>query len=173
MDSRGNLIGMNTAIFSPSGAFSGIGFAIPSDTISAIVSIIIAEGQVTRAGTGITYVGGDQAKALGVDRGIIVLTVSPGSAAAAAGLRGLKQPSNLFAPVVLGDVIVNMDGMNILNEADYLTALDGRKAGETVKMTILRRPASALTSTNEGEVYEPKLIEVRLKLQAEKRKGSR
>ena len=113
---------MNIAIFSTSGTSSGAGFAIPSDTLAAIVTIIIEEGRVRSVSSGLTYMGGDRAKALGVSKGIVMEGVAPGSAASLAGLRGLKQPGT-FSPVQFGDVIVAMNGTLINTEVDYLKRL--------------------------------------------------
>jgi S1-C subfamily serine protease len=85
LDSQGRLIGMNTAIYSPSGASAGIGFAIPVDTLKTIVETIIKDGKVVRPLIGITYLESSQAKALGIEKGVLVLDVPKGSAAAAAG----------------------------------------------------------------------------------------
>jgi len=76
---------MNTAIYSPSGASAGIGFAIPVDTLRTIVETIIRDGRVVRPLIGITYLESSQAKALGIANGVLVLDVPKGSPAAAAG----------------------------------------------------------------------------------------
>ena len=109
LDSSGRLIGMNTAIFSPSGASAGIGFAIPVDTLKYQVDTIIRDGKVTRSAIGISYVSAGQARALGVNRGVLVLDVPSGSSAAQAGLRGSYRADD--GSVVLGDVItaINSD----------------------------------------------------------------
>ena len=73
LDSSGRLIGMNTAIYSPSGASSGVGFAIPVDTLSTVVKALVDDGRVRRPVLGITFLGGQQAKALGIDAGVLVL----------------------------------------------------------------------------------------------------
>lgn len=88
MDSAGRLIGMNTAIYSPSGASSGIGFAIPSDTIKFVVETLIRDGRVVRPVIGISYLESRQAQALGISNGVLILDVPKGSPAAAAGLKG-------------------------------------------------------------------------------------
>ena len=152
LDSNGNLIGMNTAIYSPSGAFSGIGFAIPVDTIKAIVRIILKSGgKVQRVSTGIQYVSGDSARAMGVESGVVVLDVKSGSPAQQAGLRGVTR--NGFLSTTLGDVIVEVDGKKVVNEADFLTCLDGRNVGDELLLTILRRlPSSSDISNGSGNV---------------------
>jgi len=135
LDSMGRLIGMNTAIYSTSGASAGIGFAIPVDTLKAVVETIIKDGKVVRPALGIQYLGGEQAKLMGITKGLLVLGVAPRSAAEDAGLRGT---SRSFFSMTLGDVIVAIDGKPIGTEADFLKGLDGRKVGDTVELTVLR-----------------------------------
>ena len=120
LDSSGRLIGMNTAIFSPSGASAGIGFAIPVDTLKYQVETIIRDGKVTRSAIGISYVSAGQARALGVNRGVLVLDVPSGSAAAQAGLRGSYRADD--GSVVLGDVItaINDDQVNMQQAHRFL-----------------------------------------------------
>ena len=147
LDLNGNLIGMNTAIYSPSGAFSGIGFAIPVDTIKAIVKIILKNGgNIERVSTGIQYVSGDSARAMGVDSGVVILDVKPGSPAQQAGLRGVTR--NGLLSTTLGDVIVEVDGKKVSNEADFLTCLDGRNVGDELILTIFRRLPSSYDNNN-------------------------
>jgi len=122
LDSSGRLIGMNTAIFSPSGASAGIGFAIPADTLSQQVPTIIKYGKVLRPAIGISYVQGAQARALGVNRGVLVLSVQEESSAAQAGLRGSARLDS--GEVRLGDVIVGVDGKPIDTDSDLFRALD-------------------------------------------------
>ena len=80
LDSSGQVIGMNTAIYSTSGASAGIGFAIPIDTMKVVVEQIIREGKIVRPFTGLQfYTGPYQAQSLGVDRGLVVVSVVPGT----------------------------------------------------------------------------------------------
>ena len=98
LDSRGRLIGMNTAILSPSGSSAGIGFAVPVDTLRQQVEAIIEGRLAPRAALGITYAQGTQGRALErlvrgavegrVPRGVLVVGVAPGSSADAAGWPG-------------------------------------------------------------------------------------
>lgn len=91
LDSSGRLIGMNTAIYSPTGASAGIGFAIPVDVVKFIVETLIRDGQVVRPVLGISYLGSKQAKTLGINAGVLVLDVPPDSPAAKAGLKGTRR----------------------------------------------------------------------------------
>jgi S1-C subfamily serine protease len=134
LDSQGNLIGVNTAIYSPSGAYAGIGFAVPVDTVNSIVPQIISSGgTLKRPGLGIS-IGSDQlAQKMGV-RGVIIMDIQPGSAADRAGLGGVKKdPAGRF---VLGDVIVAIEGAPISAQVDLFKALDRHKVGDTVKVRI-------------------------------------
>jgi S1-C subfamily serine protease len=91
LDSNGRLIGMNTAIYSPSGASAGIGFAIPIDAVQFIVKTLIRDGQVVRAVLGISLLGSKQARTLGINAGVLVLEVPPDSPADKAGLKGTRR----------------------------------------------------------------------------------
>ncbi|MCB9562389.1 MAG: trypsin-like peptidase domain-containing protein [Kofleriaceae bacterium] len=136
LDSSGNLIGVNTAIYSPSGAYAGIGFAVPVDTINAIVpQIIRSGGNLKRPGLGIS-IGSDQlAQKMGVS-GVIIQGVGPGSAADRAGLHGVdKDASGRF---VLGDVIVAIDGAPVTGQTDLFKGLDRHAVGDTVKVRVRR-----------------------------------
>lgn len=82
---------MNTAIYSPSGASAGIGFAIPVDEVKYIVATLIQDGRVVRPVLGISYLGSKQARTLGITTGVLVLEVPPNSPAAKAGLKGTRR----------------------------------------------------------------------------------
>src|SRR5436305_6864988 len=107
LDSAGRLIGVNTAIVSPSGTSAGIGFAIPIDTVNRVVPELIRNGRVPTPGIGI--VAGDESLAtrLGVE-GVIVVRTVPGSPAERAGLRGVDTGRQ-----TLGDVIIGVDGKQV------------------------------------------------------------
>jgi len=135
LDSSGRLIGMNTAILSPSGSSAGIGFAIPSDTISQVVEQIIKGGQVARPVLGISFLEAQQARQLGIPEGVLILDAPTGSPAYQAGLRGTVRT---FRGVEPGDIITGLDGRQIRSEMDLFRALEGKKPGETVVVTALR-----------------------------------
>ena len=82
---------MNTAIYSPSGASAGIGFAIPVDEVKLIVATLIQDGRVVRPVLGISYLGSKQARTLGITTGVLVLEVPPDSPAGKAGLKGTRR----------------------------------------------------------------------------------
>ena len=136
LNSAGRLIGMNTAIYSPSGASAGIGFAIPVDTMRNIVETIISEGKVVRPLLGITYLESSQAKALGIESGVLVLDVPKGSPASIAGMKPTSRDNRGL--IVLGDIITNIDGKPINNEIDLFKVLENYKPGDKVEVTVKR-----------------------------------
>jgi S1-C subfamily serine protease len=133
--SNGQLIGMNTSIYSPSGASAGVGFAIPSDTIKQIAASLIANGRVIRPVMGISYLESAQARSLGITDGILVLGVTPGSGAAKAGIVGTTRAGG-FGSLELGDRIVAIDGHAIAAEADLFSALEEHKVGDIVHVRV-------------------------------------
>jgi S1-C subfamily serine protease len=134
LDGTGRLIGVNTAIYSPTGSSAGIGFAVPVDTINSIVPQLISHGKVMRPGLGITTLSDHVAARLG-QRGVIITRVSPGGAAADAGLKGTK-PAPEGHGWLLGDVIVAIDDQPIHKMADLYKVLDNHKVGDTVTVTV-------------------------------------
>eukprot|EP00183_Erythrolobus_madagascarensis_P005615 CAMPEP_0185845118 /NCGR_PEP_ID=MMETSP1354-20130828/1176_1 /TAXON_ID=708628 /ORGANISM="Erythrolobus madagascarensis, Strain CCMP3276" /LENGTH=438 /DNA_ID=CAMNT_0028545013 /DNA_START=108 /DNA_END=1421 /DNA_ORIENTATION=- len=136
LDSSGRLIGMNTSIYSPSGASAGIGFAIPVDTMNQIVDELIRNGRIVRPIIGISYLESVQAQALGVKSGVLVLDVPQGSRAAKAGLRGTSRTG--FNTFELGDVITSLDGEKISKEADLFRILEKKKVDQPITLGILR-----------------------------------
>lgn len=135
LDSAGRLIGVNTAIFSPSGASSGIGFAIPVDTVNRFVPELIRYGKVTRPGLGVQVAEDQLAKELRLI-GVLIVEVTPGSAAAKAGIRSTRRDSQ--GQVKLGDVIVAIDGKKIESVNDLFLVLEQRKVGDTVTLALVR-----------------------------------
>jgi S1-C subfamily serine protease len=135
LDSAGRLIGVNTAIYSPSGASAGIGFAIPVDTVNRIVPELIRYGKVTRPGLGIQVAEDQIAERLGVN-GVLVVDVVQGSAAAKAGLRPTRR--EVSGRVRLGDVITAVDGKKVESPNDLFLALEKHKVGDTINVTVLR-----------------------------------
>jgi S1-C subfamily serine protease len=133
LDSAGRLIGVNTAIYSPSGANAGIGFAVPVDTVNRIVPQIL-KGKIERPGLGIS-IGADQLAAQLNLEGVLILDVAPGGAAEKAGLVGTR--SGAAGRWVLGDIIVDIDGTTIRNSNDLYRALDAKNVGDTIKVTVV------------------------------------
>ncbi|MEO0325333.1 MAG: trypsin-like peptidase domain-containing protein [Myxococcota bacterium] len=136
LDSAGRLIGVNTAIYSPSGASAGVGFAVPVDAVARVVPQLIATGRVERPGLGVQIDEGQLARRLGV-RGAVVLGVVPGSGAARAGLRPMVRDPRT-GRVSVGDVIVAVDGQQITSTNDLYRAIDRRRIGDAVAVRVLR-----------------------------------
>lgn len=134
LDSAGRLIGVNTAIFSPSGSYAGIGFAVPVDTVNSIVPQIIQHGRVIEPGIGVSFVDRRVAARLGVE-GLLVLNVAPNSPAARAGLRGTRQFRN---EISLGDVIVEIGGVEVASISDLKNEMERHGLGSEVDFVILR-----------------------------------
>lgn len=135
LDSAGRLIGMNTAIFSPSGAYAGIGFAVPVDIIGRMIPEILKFGKVTKPGLGVSIASSDVTKRLGID-GILILNLVEGGPASKAGLRATSQTSS--GRVVLGDILVRIDDKRLANIDDLHRYLDDKKIGDTVLLEYLR-----------------------------------
>jgi S1-C subfamily serine protease len=132
LDSAGRLIGVNTAIYSPSGANAGIGFAVPVDTVNTIVPQLIKHGKLTRPGLGINILSDQIAQQQGI-KGVVILGVTPGGAADRAGIVGTQQTPQGW---VLGDVIVRLDGVDVGKSSDLFRALDARKVGDEVEVVL-------------------------------------
>ncbi len=138
LDSAGRLIGMNTAIYSPSGASAGVGFAVPVDTINRVVPQIIEKGHYAPPGLGIEtdeMLSRAIARQLGVT-GAAVARVPANSAGARAGLRGVRFGArNSFVP---GDVIVGINTAEVDSVARLRALLDDFKPGDRVKLKVWR-----------------------------------
>lgn len=134
LDSAGRLIGVNTAIYSPSGTYAGIGFAVPVDTVNDVVPQLIQYGRVIRPDLGVQLAADVLAERIGVDAGVVILEVFDGTAASEAGLRSAYVDSD----GIHADVIVSLAGSPIRRVADIAKALNGKKVGESVPITVLR-----------------------------------
>jgi len=132
LDSSGRVVGVNTAIISPSGTNAGIGFAIPIDVVNRVVPQLIRTGHVPTPGIGIVAANEAVATRLGVEGVVIVRTV-PGSPAARVGLRGIDANSR-----TLGDVIVNANNQTVRHMSDLTDELEQVGVGNSIKLTLLR-----------------------------------
>lgn len=139
LDSAGRLIGVNTAIYSPSGTSAGIGFAIPVDIVNRIVPELIRSGKVTRPGLGIQIADEQIAERLGVT-GVLVVDVTRGGAAAKAGIQPTQRDSE--GRLRLGDVITAIDDKKIESSNDLYLILEKYKVGDAVTVTMLRNGKS-------------------------------
>ena len=138
LDSSGRLIGVNTAIYSPSGASAGIGFSIPVDVVNWVVPEIIKYGELRRPSIGIELATGYLAQRLGLGNlnGVLVLGVSEGSAAEKAGLQPTYR--NRYGEFILGDIIVGIDNQKISSQSDLVGALANYRPGDRIKLKIIR-----------------------------------
>jgi S1-C subfamily serine protease len=138
LDSAGRLIGMNTAIYSPTGASAGIGFAVPADTVNRVVPQLIRTGKYTRPVLGVEAdesVNQRLAQQYKV-RGVVILKVAPNSAAAKAGLRAASVARD--GSITPGDIIVEIQGEPVEGVGKLIGRLDDFKVGDTVRLTVLR-----------------------------------
>ena len=138
LDSAGRLIGINTAIFSPSGASAGIGFAVPVNTINRVVPELIRTGKYIRPALGIEA---DEEinQRLKADlnvNGVVILRVAKGSTAETAGLKGAKVSRD--GGIVAGDIIVAVEGKPVDSVGKLLAIFDDYKIGSTVRISVLR-----------------------------------
>ncbi|SFP43569.1 S1C family serine protease [Tranquillimonas alkanivorans] len=138
IDSAGRMIGVNTAIFSPSGSSAGIGFAVPVDTVNRVVPQLIRRGEYRPPVLGVLHDerANQLARGQGVE-GVLVLGVRPGTPAASAGLRPARRSAR--GGIVLGDVIVEIGGRRVVSSDDLRDALDLHRPGDAVELVVLRR----------------------------------
>jgi S1-C subfamily serine protease len=144
LNTQGQVIGINTLIYSPTGATAGIGFAIPSNTARLISDELINEGRVRHGYLGVQAVALwpalAQALSEPVEEGLLVEIVTPGGPAARAGLRGGTRAvqAGMRRLIIGGDVIVAIDGQKVSSQLDLNTALNRKRAGDTVTLTFYR-----------------------------------
>jgi S1-C subfamily serine protease len=132
LDSAGRLIGVNTAIISPSGSSAGIGFAIPVDIVNRVVPELIKNGRVPTPGIGIVAASEAVSTRLGIE-GVIIVRTAPGSPAERAGIRGVDLGSG-----ALGDVIVQADGKPVHRLSDLTDQIEQVGAGKSIRISLKR-----------------------------------
>ena len=135
LDGSGRVIGVNTQIVSPSGAFAGIGFAVPVDTVNRIVPELIKHGKMIRPGLGVSLVPDAMVKRWGI-KGLVIGKVWRGGAADRAGLKGARETVN--GRVELGDVIVAIAGKSLATVDDLLDVMEDHRVGDQVTVEIVR-----------------------------------
>jgi S1-C subfamily serine protease len=133
LDSSGRLIGVNTAIVSTSGAYAGIGFAVPADTVRRVVPELIEHGRASRPGMGVVLLPEDDVRSRGLT-GVGVWRVESGSAAEKAGLRPLVESRSGVAV----DEIVAIDGVEVRSQQNLFDVLDQKDVGDTVVLLVRR-----------------------------------
>jgi len=134
LDSAGRLIGINTAIYSPSGAYAGIGFAVPVDEVNRVIPLLIKDGKLIKPGLGVSLADRRISERLGV-KGMLIVEVYEGSGADKAGLRPTQQYGG---EIVLGDIITKVDGMVIRDFDDIRDSLEKYSVGDVIDLTIER-----------------------------------
>jgi S1-C subfamily serine protease len=146
----GEVIGVNTAILSPSGASAGIGFAVPGHTVQRVVPVLIRDGRYPHPTLGIrtlelspelVSVFEQAGVALPVEQGLLIVALAPDGPAARAGLRGgsgVVRVGNLAVPVG-GDIITAIEGEPITSNRELIVYLDSHTSvGETVRVAVIR-----------------------------------
>jgi S1-C subfamily serine protease len=133
LDSDGRLIGVTTAILSPSGTFAGIGFAIPVDEVNTVVTQLIQKGKIDRPLLGVQMA---ESKQFNGPDGALITKVIPDSPAAQAGLRPTRKTRT--GDLVLGDIIVALDQQPVQSTKDVFSFLEHHQPGDGVTVTILR-----------------------------------
>ena len=147
LDSAGRLIGVNTAIYSPSGASAGVGFAIPVDVVNRVVPQIIAQGSYEPPEHGIYTTDYDTRRAqltLGIE-GVMAVDVDENSPAAKAGVRGMQVIGNRWRP---GDVILKVDEMRVRSKREFDDVWLNHRRGDKVMITFTRN----------NKIYETNLV---------------
>jgi S1-C subfamily serine protease len=157
LNSRGEVIGINTAIFTPSGTTAGIGFAIPINMAKRIAQDLIKEGRVRHAYLGISTIALwpdlSQALKLPVQQGLLVERVAPSSPAAQAGLRGGDRVvlAGLQRLVIGGDIVVTIDGRQVESSLDLNVILNQKRPGDVIRLSVYRANQTMDLSVTLGE----------------------
>lgn len=136
LDSAYRLIGINTAIYSPTGSYAGIGFAVPVDTINRIVPQLIEYGKVIKPGLGINIAPDSFVSTRLNTTGVLILNVIEGGGAEKAGLKATTQSAN--GKISLGDIIKKVEGKNVEDSSDLFRILDAKVVGDTVNVAVDR-----------------------------------
>lgn len=135
LDSAGRLIGVNTAIYSPSGTSAGIGFAIPVDDVRRVVDQLVTTRKVTRPGLGVRIAPDQLTRQIGRE-GALVMAVTPGSPAESAGIIPTERDAR--GRIILGDFIVGIDGKPVRDSSDLFRHLDGKTVGDEISIQVWR-----------------------------------
>lgn len=145
LNSSGELIGVNTAIYSPSGAYAGIGFSIPVDEVAWVVPELIQYGKVKRPTLSAEFASERLVRRLDLD-GLLVLNIEKGGAADRAGLRGTRR--DRYGYILLGDIITAINGKEITNKNELFLELEKYEPGDRVNLDVLR----------DKELFETELV---------------
>ena len=145
LDTAGRMVGINTMIVSSSGSSAGVGFAIPAETAVRVVSDLIRYGRVNRGVVQMSIVQLNrtivQYAGLDVSAGVLVSEVTKNGNADKAGIRGGTQRANYGRSIIFlgGDIVTKIDDIAVASLADYFSALEDKRPGDTVSMTIRRK----------------------------------
>jgi S1-C subfamily serine protease len=137
LDSAGRLIGINTAIYSPSGTSAGIGFAVPVDTVNRVVPQLIGLGKYVRPSLGLRLDEELNQRLIGAldVQGVVVLRAPAGKLAAGLQESTLSRDGSIF----LGDVITAVNGKSVQSTRDLALLLDELRVGDPVSLSVLRK----------------------------------
>lgn len=135
LNSLGQLVGVNTAIYSPSGASAGIGFAIPVNTVREVVPQLISYGRIQRPSLGLELASDRWIRRYRIE-GLPVVRVFPGLPADRAGIRGAYR--NARGEILLGDIITAVDGKAVRSNDDYLSLIEQHTPGDTITISLRR-----------------------------------
>ena len=136
LDSANRLIGINTAIYSPTGSYAGIGFAVPVDTVNRIVPQLIEFGKVIKPGLGINIAPDSFVTNRLNTTGVLILNTIPSGGAQKAGLKATTQSAN--GRISMGDIIKEIEGKTVIDSSDLFRILDSKVVGDKVKVTVDR-----------------------------------
>jgi len=132
LNSSGKLIGVNTAIYSPSGAYSGIGFSIPSNIVKRVIPDLIAYGEIKRPIVGVSLL----PEGYNIGEGAMVSKVFPNSPAQKVGLQGIKRSRN--GQLLAGDLIKEVNGINVKSNNEFIETIEKYQPDDIVTLSYLR-----------------------------------
>lgn len=136
LNSSGELIGVNTAIYSPSGAYAGVGFSIPHTVVAWVVPDLIAYGKIKRPQIGIEFATAHIHRRLGISEGLLIWNMNENGAAQRAGLLPTRRLGN--GQWALGDLLISIDDKPINSYSDFILLLEGYDSGDVIRCTVER-----------------------------------
>lgn len=149
LNSLGQLVGVNTAIYSPSGGSAGIGFAIPVNTVSEVVPQLIAFGKIMRPVLGVELASDRWLRRYRVE-GVPIVRTYRGFPAENAGMIGARRGSR--GEIILGDVITAIDGERVVNNDEFLSAMEQHRVGDTIEIVTTREGQERRFSVELSEI---------------------
>ena len=149
LNSLGQLVGVNTAIYSPSGGSAGIGFAIPVNTVIEVVPQLIAFGKIMRPVLGVELASDRWLRRYRVE-GVPIVRTYRGFPAENAGMVGARRGSR--GEIILGDVITEIDGERVANNDEFLSAMEKHRVGDTIEIVTTREGEEKRFSVELSEI---------------------